>query len=524
MAVAGYDELTEIGRGRSSVVYRARELGTDRLVALKVIDVAGVDRAALDAFRREAIALAALGTHPHIVTLYRTVELADGTPALVLELCDGSLADRLATQGPLSPRRATAIAVKVAGALETAHRAGVLHLDVKPANVLVTQFGEPALTDFGIARLRGVPVAGQVAPGSSEPAIARRGVARRATSGPLPSTSMHAAPELLDGRLPGPPSDVYQLAASLYHLLAGRPPFSGFEGEGGAAVALRVLVEPPAPLPADVVPSALADLVLWAMAKDPADRPQTAAAFADALRAAELTCRWSPTAPAVPGGLMPRLVVPAEPSAPSPGAIRGGATGEPPTGARSRGRPQRFPIPNPGRAATHQPDRLTTPRAEQDPAPVIDRPTTHHPDPAPLSATDRPAVPRAGGHPAPATDAGPPPQPNQGLATRTDRTPVARPGQPPVPLTGRTTGRGAGHGGPIPPFRLGPAPPAGEPTSEHPVVPAVPASADSDPPGTAPTGPPADRSRPRRATGLDAIAAPDPEPAWYRRRRGKRHL
>jgi eukaryotic-like serine/threonine-protein kinase len=88
------------------------------------------------------------------VTLHRAVLRDDGYPMLVIELCGGSLADRLAASGPLPVAEAIAIAVKLAGALETAHRAGVLHRDLKPSNVLTTVYGEPVLADFGIAGLR----------------------------------------------------------------------------------------------------------------------------------------------------------------------------------------------------------------------------------------------------------------------------------------------------------------------------------------------------------------------------------
>lgn len=284
--LSGFADLVEIGRGGCCVVYRAREVDTGRQVALKVIDVAGVSGANLASFERETLALGALGAHPHIVTLYRSIGFGERRAALVLELCAGSLGQRLERDGPMAARRAAATGVKVAGALETAHRAGLLHLDVKPSNILITQYGEPALADFGMALLR-------------TPAADPRAL--------VGFTSAHVAPEMLAGGAATPATDVYQLASTLYHLLTGRSPFRAFDGEHQASIAHRVLYQQVEPITDPNIPRALSDLIIWAMAKDPASRPATAATFADALRAVELSCRWTPTAAAVPGGQLPLL-------------------------------------------------------------------------------------------------------------------------------------------------------------------------------------------------------------------------
>lgn len=284
--IAGFAELSEIGRGGCSVVYRGHETDTGRWVALKVIDAAGASPHALESFRREAFALGALGGHPHIVTLYRTATLSDHRPFLVLELCTSSISRRIEERGVISARRATAVAVKIAGALETAHRAGLLHLDVKPGNILITQYDEPALADFGVARLH---------------------AGGRGPAGVVGLTTAHAAPEMLDGERATPAADVYQLASTVYHMVTGRPAFRAFEGEAAASLAHRVLHEPIEPIASLGVPHELADLVAWAMAKDPGARPASAAAFADALRAVELACGWVPTVPAIPGGHLPLL-------------------------------------------------------------------------------------------------------------------------------------------------------------------------------------------------------------------------
>lgn len=283
--VPGFTDLTEIARGGSSVVYRCHEADTDRWVALKIIDAADASPHALESFRREALALGSLGDHPHIVTLYRTATLADHRPFLVLELCTTSIGRQIEERGALSARRCTAVAVKIAGALETVHRAGLLHLDVQPSNILITQYGEPALADFGLARLH----AGSRAPFTLSGLI-----------------TAHVAPEILSGRRATPAADVYQLASSIYHMVNGEPAFKAFDGELPASVAHRVLHEPVEPIALPDVPRELGDLLVWAMAKDPGARPASAAAFANALRAVELACGWVPTtAPAIPGGQLP---------------------------------------------------------------------------------------------------------------------------------------------------------------------------------------------------------------------------
>ncbi|MHB1711843.1 MAG: serine/threonine-protein kinase, partial [Acidimicrobiales bacterium] len=250
----GFTDVTHIGGGAFSSVYRARELDTDRRVALKLLNVHEVSPHALDSFRRETKALGPLSSHPNIVTLYRTFVTPQGMPVLVLELCRGSVADRVRAEGPLAPSRSVSIAIKIAGALETAHRAGMLHRDVKPQNILVTEYEEPALADFGLARLQS----------STEAAAAI-----------FAFTTLHVAPELLEGSGASPATDVYELASSLYQLLSGRAAFRAYDGEAPAAVILRILRDPVAPLVRDGVPMTLSDLLMQAMAKDPSVRPSS---------------------------------------------------------------------------------------------------------------------------------------------------------------------------------------------------------------------------------------------------------
>ena len=271
---SGFAHIRLLGTGRRSTVYRAVELATSRPVALKVVRAEHLAPAAVEAFAREAAVLAALGSHPNIVTLYRTLPLAP-SPVLVLELCRGSVADRLRT-GPLPVAEALRIGVGIAGALETAHSAGVLHRNVSPSNILITEFGEPALADFAIARLydshltAGIPAAEL-----------------------LDAPGVHTAPELLLGQPADERTDVYSLASTLYQMVEGRPPFGEWGGEPAAATILRILRD--APRPPVGVPIELADLLLWGLAKEPADRPPSAAWFADELRRVETHAGWPRT-------------------------------------------------------------------------------------------------------------------------------------------------------------------------------------------------------------------------------------
>jgi serine/threonine protein kinase len=154
----GFTDVTIVGRGSSATVHRAREAMSGQLVAVKVLDRLGdVDRRA---FETEARALAHLGRHPNVVTFHRAELTPDGRPLLVLELCEASLADQVAVDGPLPAARVAAIGVALCGALETAHRAGIVHGSVSPSDVLVTRYGDVALADFGLAALRGTDAPG----------------------------------------------------------------------------------------------------------------------------------------------------------------------------------------------------------------------------------------------------------------------------------------------------------------------------------------------------------------------------
>ncbi len=259
--LAGYEVLEEIAHGGMGIVYRARQIGLDRVVALKVM-IAGEHASPelLERFQREARAAAKL-QHPNIVQIYDVGR--DGSKHFfTMRHVDGpSLADRIRKK-EVTPRRAVEIARKVALALDYAHAHGVIHRDVKPANILVDSQGEPHLADFGLAK--DLACEGVTVPGAS-----------LGTPNYAPPEQAAGDTERVDAR-----SDVYALGASLYEALTGRPPFSG---DSIFAVLKDVLSTDPIP-PRKVNPKIQRDIetiCLKAMEKSQERRYQTAKEMAD---------------------------------------------------------------------------------------------------------------------------------------------------------------------------------------------------------------------------------------------------
>ena len=265
--VEGYDEIVEVARGGFGVVYTARHVQFDRTVALKVLSQLHGDDDATRRWQRECRAMGALSWHPNIVVVYDLGTTEGGDPFLAMEYLDrGSLADRIVHLGPLPWEEAVNMVVQVAGALQAAHDAGVLHRDLKPENVLIGLYGEAKLSDFGLAT------------GDSTVATA---------AGIASFTLAHASPEALRGERVGVPGDVYSLGSTLYHLLAGHPPFVRATDENILAAVTRVINDPVPDLRGLGVPDQVADVVEAAMAKDPALRPASPAALGRALQEAQ---------------------------------------------------------------------------------------------------------------------------------------------------------------------------------------------------------------------------------------------
>lgn len=303
--------MREIGSGGYSRVFEAREFEFDRLVAIKVLNEPLRDSTTAAAFERECRSMGRLLHHPNIVTVIKSAFTAEDQPCIVMELFhQGSYFGLLRNSGPVSEGEVLRVGVKVAGALATAHAAGVLHGDVKPHNIFRSVFSEPALGDFGISTFVG----------RREGRLAR-------------GFSVHyAAPELIDGA-PGHEADQYSLAATLYTLGLGRRPFEAPDSTTGSTneeVLLRVLKEPVPRLPGRYSP-VLAETLWRAMAKDPDYRFESLTEFAEALNAAETDLGLQPTVMPFESDATPVVpsVGPQAPGAPSPGPKQAAATAPP---------------------------------------------------------------------------------------------------------------------------------------------------------------------------------------------------
>ncbi len=263
--IAFYEILDEIGRGGMGVVYKAQDLRLKRAVALKVILAGGhAGEVELARFQTEAESVARL-KHHNFVQIYE-VGSDEGLPFLALEYCAGGSLEERVMESPLAPRDAAELVTKLANAMDHAHRAGVIHRDLKPGNILFDENHEPKITDFGLAKkvdeddshTRTVSVMGSIGYMSPEQAS---GHTREAT----------------------PSVDIYALGAMLYRMLAGKTPF-----EGSSTVESLQLVINGVPVPIRRLrpscPRDLETICLKCLEKLPANRYRTAADLADDLR------------------------------------------------------------------------------------------------------------------------------------------------------------------------------------------------------------------------------------------------
>jgi serine/threonine-protein kinase len=260
--------LRRLAFGGMGEVWEGTDVVLDRAVAVKILRAELADD---DAFRRRFRAEARTAgrvPHPGIAAVFdygETTVDGRGLAYLVMELVPGeALSAVLAREGALGTDRTLDVVAQTARALQAAHERGVIHRDVKPANLLVTPDGRIKVTDFGIAR-----------PDDHEPLTA---------TGQVMGTAHYLAPELARGRAATPASDIYALGVVMYECLAGRRPF---EGDDQIGVATAHLAEEPPPLPATIAPEVRA-LVAAAMEKDPQHRIAAADAFAAAAEALRL--------------------------------------------------------------------------------------------------------------------------------------------------------------------------------------------------------------------------------------------
>lgn len=262
--VPGYEILGELGHGGMGVVYRARQIKANRVVALKMIlsgAQAGTDERVR--FQIEAEASARLH-HPNIVQVYEVGE-HDSRPYFSLEFCDGGSLDKLVSSGLLQPVESARLIETLARAMHAAHQQRVIHRDLKPANVLLMKDGTPKITDFGLARK--LDEVGQT------------------QSGAVMGTPSYMSPEQASGKVKEltPACDVYALGAILYTCLTGQPPFK-------AATVMDTLLQvigdeplPPTRL-ASRTPRDLETICLKCLEKNPQRRYGSAALLADDLQ------------------------------------------------------------------------------------------------------------------------------------------------------------------------------------------------------------------------------------------------
>ncbi|ABH00578.1 protein kinase/ transcriptional regulator, LuxR family (plasmid) [Rhodococcus jostii RHA1] len=262
LSAAGFDDVHEIGRGGFGVVYRCIQSTLDRTVAVKVLttDMDNDNRAR---FLREQRAMGRLTGHPNIMSVLEVGATDSGRPYLVMPFhSQDSLDIRIRRHGPLTVEEVLRLGVKTAGGLETAHRAGIVHRDVKPANILLSDFGEPVLADFGIAHVVD---------------------AFKTTTGTVTGSPAFTAPEVLSGDSPTPASDVYGLGATLFTALTGHAAFERRSGEQVVAQFLRITTQPVPDLRIHGFADEVSAAIEYAMSRTAADRP-SAAAFGERLQ------------------------------------------------------------------------------------------------------------------------------------------------------------------------------------------------------------------------------------------------
>ncbi|MFC9686170.1 serine/threonine-protein kinase, partial [Streptomyces sp. NPDC056948] len=275
-----YRVAAQLGRGGMGVVWKAVDEVLGREVAVKELrtytDVAGPELAALRLRMQREARAAARVRHPGVIAVHDIAEV-DGRPLIVMELVDGpSLDDVLRERGTLDPREAAGIGAKVMDALSAAHRAGVLHRDVKPGNILLDRSGRVVLTDFGIATMDD--------PGDGSATHLTR-------SGELVGSLDYLAPERAQGADPGPASDIWALGATLYAAVEGASPFR----RTSTFSTLTAIVTEPLPEPLRAGP--LGPVLQQLMDKRPESRPEADQARELLQSAADSDGTDTPTSP-----------------------------------------------------------------------------------------------------------------------------------------------------------------------------------------------------------------------------------
>jgi WD40 repeat protein/serine/threonine protein kinase len=284
VVIPGYEVLQELGRGGMGVVYRARQIKADRVVALKMLLAGGhAGNEEMERFRIEAEAIARL-QHPNIVSVYE-VGQHQGVPFFSLEFCPGGGLDRKLTGTPLPPRQAATLLELLALAVQHAHERGVVHRDLKPGNVLLAACGLAGASEQGTAKPQAAEAVADFIPKITDFGLAKKLDEQGQThTGSILGTPSYMAPEQARGEKGiGPAVDVYALGAILYECLTGRPPF---KAATYADTVRQVLEQEPVP-PRRLnpgVPRDLETICLKCLAKEPGRRYASASELAGDLR------------------------------------------------------------------------------------------------------------------------------------------------------------------------------------------------------------------------------------------------
>ncbi|MCB0963083.1 MAG: protein kinase [Acidimicrobiales bacterium] len=264
----GFTFSAAIGGGGFADVFLYTQHSTGRAVAVKVLRSEHLSERSLDQFQIEANVMAGVSAHPYIVTIHDAGVAPDGRPYLVMEHYSQPHFGIRSRGGRLAVAEVLKVGVQVAAAVETAHRSQIIHRDIKPANILTSAYGNPGLTDFGIA---GVQAGGELtaATGLSLGYAAREVVLDEAATGSAAS-------------------DVYSLVATIYALLVGRSPVYVAGGDNSPeALTQRIAAGRTQPLGRDDVPSSLEHLLRSGLSGEPSHRPRSAAAVGQALQDVE---------------------------------------------------------------------------------------------------------------------------------------------------------------------------------------------------------------------------------------------
>lgn len=279
-----YEIISLLGQGGMGAVYKARQPAVKRMIALKILLKEFADNeTVVKRFHQEALAASRL-THPNTIKVFDFGQTDDGVLFMAMELLRGeSLAHAISRSGPMPPKRVIHILRQCCKSLSEAHKGGIIHRDLKPDNIMLGEFGEVTVMDWGLAK----PV-GSAGSGRSEISTARQQDGGRFSTqhGEVTGTPQYMPPEQAMGRLEdlGPHSDNYSLGALLYEILTLEPPFDGPTARAIRDAVVNARVVPPSERNPDrPVPHAIEQLCLQCLAKDPRARPKSALAIAEQI-------------------------------------------------------------------------------------------------------------------------------------------------------------------------------------------------------------------------------------------------